>query len=271
MGTDPNIWEKIINAVKGRLAFFVLVMLILQGVLFLIVPKLEGHNLTLLLIGCLLLMIITILIVAFKVAEKTEVSHLTLKAHERPEVPLPVKPTIDRVPPTKYDVFISSPMAALSDKQFQVDRKNISQVIACLRNNCGKPAIFWASESIQSSEEFDPPSISVETDIEAIETSEYFILIYYRKSPSSVLFEAGIALALGKKCLYFVRNRNDLPFLMRNVSEVFSNVKIYEFSKSNDINRFLTDNDVLNGTFKGWNGYAAQPAAPPDRQQRRFF
>ncbi|OQY01053.1 MAG: hypothetical protein B6I26_05475 [Desulfobacteraceae bacterium 4572_130] len=253
-----DFWVKIINAVQSKLAFFVLVMLILQGILFYIVPKLEGVDLTLLLAGWFLLMIITILIVAFKVAEKTEASNPALKTKERPEVPLHVKPTIDRVPPVKYNVFVSSPMAALSDKQFQADRRNVSQVVECLRNNCGKTSIFWAAESIKSPEEFDPPAISVETDIEAIETSEYFILIFYRKSPSSVLFEAGIALALGKKCIYFIRNRNHLPFLMRNVSEVFSNVKIYEFTKPDDIIRFLTDNDVLNSNFKNRNG-RAQP------------
>jgi hypothetical protein len=43
----------------------------------------------------------------------------------------------------KYDVFVSSPMAALIDKQYQADRKNVGKIVAFLRNCYKKSSVFW--------------------------------------------------------------------------------------------------------------------------------
>ena len=52
------------------------------------------------------------------------------------------------------------------------------------------------------------------------------------KIVSSVLFEAGIAVALGKPSVYFIRERNGVPFLMRKAEQanIPAGVRIYEYA-----------------------------------------
>ena len=47
--------------------------------------------------------------------------------------------------------------------------------------------------------------------------------------------EVGYAMCLKKKCLFFAKNRNDLPFLIRTADKVFKRVKIVEYANSGDI------------------------------------
>ncbi len=49
---------------------------------------------------------------------------------------------------------------------------------------------------------------------------------------SSVLFEAGIALAYGKPSFYF---GNDFPFLMKEANNVFTHIKIFEADSVDDV------------------------------------
>ena len=53
------------------------------------------------------------------------------------------------------------------------------------------------------------------------------MLLYPRPLPTSALFEAGYALALNRMSHYFVRNREDLPFLMRELAGPKQNVRIH--------------------------------------------
>ena len=64
-------------------------------------------------------------------------------------------------------------------------------------------------------------------DLVALKQSHRFVLLYPQKLPTSALFEAGYALALDCDSHYFVRDRDDLPFLMRELAGVTQKVRIH--------------------------------------------
>jgi hypothetical protein len=128
----------------------------------------------------------------------------------------------------RYDVFLSSPMAAFTEaEEYTRDRDKVMKVIEVLRRECRFESVFYAGRDIQSMADFDPVNLSIDQDFQALVESRYFVMLYPRSIVSSVLVEAGWALALGKPCIFFVAKRGDLPFLLRQAETLFS-VQVYE-------------------------------------------
>ncbi|MDE2366095.1 MAG: toll/interleukin-1 receptor domain-containing protein [Betaproteobacteria bacterium] len=126
-----------------------------------------------------------------------------------------------------YDIFLSTPMAAYSsDAEYQADRAQYKKLFDSLKQGCGL-SVYWAAEKIESMSDFDALDVSVLDDLKALPQSRYFVLIYPRKLASSVLFEAGYALAINRFSHYFVRDHNDLPFLMGELPGSNPNVRIH--------------------------------------------
>ena len=126
-----------------------------------------------------------------------------------------------------YDVFLSTPMATFStDAEYQSSRTQFKKIFDSLKHDCGL-SVYWAGERIESMSDFDTLDISVLDDLIALQQSRRFALLYPQKLATSALFEAGYALALNRFSHYFVRDRDDLPFLMRELSGSNPNVRIH--------------------------------------------
>jgi hypothetical protein len=97
-------------------------------------------------------------------------------------------------------------------------------VVALLEGQFGFN-VFWAGRNIRRKADFEAADLSAKSDVAAILDSKYFLLLYPEKLASSVLFEAGIALRSCLTSIYFVRNRSELPFLMSQASQAFTNVR----------------------------------------------
>lgn len=130
-----------------------------------------------------------------------------------------------------YDVFIASPMAALADKAaYKAQRDEVTAIKNALRASSGISKIYDAGDKIQEGK-WDPNDAAAEDDLEALRHSRNFLLIYPERIASSVLFEAGYALGMGKPAVYVVRNRDELPYLMQelnNLSRIYPQVRIWE-------------------------------------------
>jgi hypothetical protein len=125
-----------------------------------------------------------------------------------------------------YDVFLAAPMASYaSDDAYRRDRENVLRIIHALHQ--AGYTVSYAGQSISSMADFDAGDTSIGDDYRALRASRYFVLWYPEKLASSVLVEAGWALALDKPSVYFVRNRADLPFLLRHADGAFPSVQIY--------------------------------------------
>lgn len=139
----------------------------------------------------------------------------------------PLNQAVARAGKAEYDVFLSTPMAGFdNDADYQSARREMLKVFNALEQTCGFN-VFWAAKDIETIHDFDTVDVSAEQDIRALERSRCFILIYPRKLHTSALFEAGYALAKELNCHYFVRERRDLPFLMREIPGPFDGVRIH--------------------------------------------
>jgi hypothetical protein len=219
-------WVSIINAVRTPLSFFTLVLLVAQGILIYLARKAEGVDFRILLIAFIVLTFLLVIIVAI----------LQYRSSTQREYRLT---TDKKVTEYKYDVFLSIPMASLKDKEYTEHRQFALSVVNHLKEHCQMKSIVYAGESIDAKYKFDPHDIAVLDDLDAITKSKFFVLVYPRRVASSVLFEAGIALALGKECRYFVKSRNHLPFLLKQAEQAFVNVKMYEYANLEDIKKVL--------------------------------
>ena len=65
--------------------------------------------------------------------------------------------------------------------------------------------------------------MAAEKDIEALRRSRNFMMIYPHAAVTSCLLEAGYALIADMPSFYFVRNTDDLPYMMRGALEDFPN------------------------------------------------
>jgi hypothetical protein len=212
----------IISEIRTPLAFFALVVLVAEGILGFLASKAAGSDFTLLVAGMIVTLLALIGVVAFLAYRSPErLGHDTA--------------VLDDASP-KHDVFLSSPMAAFEDdERYRQNRADVLKLVNAFRKECKFKSILFAGHEIESMKDFEAPDISAADDIQALRDSRFFVLHYPEKIVSSVLFEAGVALALRKPSLYFVKDRDHLPFLMRQAEQAFHNVRIYECSTPDDI------------------------------------
>ena len=135
-----------------------------------------------------------------------------------------------------YDVFLSCPIAGMkTDVRFQKVRAEALSICECLEKDC-QFQVFFVGREVERPTNFTEADLFTARNIRALEQSQYFLLYYPEQVVSSVLAEAGMALALKKRSVYFVRERRHLPFMLRK-AECFASVKVSEFKS---INRVLT-------------------------------
>jgi len=221
-------WTALIDAVRTPLNFFTLALLVGQGILIYLAPKVQGADLRILLLAALGLTFLLVILVGF-----IQYKNLTQKEfHLKPDSEI-----IDY----KYDIFLSVPMAAASAKDYPETRELALGAIEVLQKACNMNRVYYAGVNTPTKKDFNPRDAAALDDLDAITTSQYFVMLYPKRTASSVLFEAGCALALGKKCLYLVRDRSHLPFLMQQAEQAFDFVKLYEYESLTDIQKILSN------------------------------
>jgi hypothetical protein len=141
---------------------------------------------------------------------------------------------------TKYDVFLASPMAALDKKPlFDKQRAEVTRIKDALRKYAGVTSIYDSGEGLKFGK-WEPKDFAADIDLEALRTSRYFILVYPEKIVSSVLFEAGAAIGMGKPGIYIVTDsEKGLPYLMQQMNNLprrYPQVRIWECE---DIDRIV--------------------------------
>ncbi|HKG40494.1 MAG TPA: helix-turn-helix transcriptional regulator [Conexibacter sp.] len=123
---------------------------------------------------------------------------------------------------TEYDVFVASPMAsAAEDDGYGAERGTALEVVDALQHYCGFHRVYYAGTTIESRESFESPTLSLELNASALRDSRYFMLLALNPpvKPSGVYVEAGMALAMGKPSVYFVRASKQLPWMLQTIGE----------------------------------------------------
>jgi hypothetical protein len=229
--TSIKYWKGIITAVDSPIRLFALVALIFNGVMVFFAYRTKSEDSKTLFIISLVAFVVLFIAIIFALSDK------------RMKVP-----EIGGVEPDskmmRYDFFVAAPMASMANNaEYQAGRNKILEVIKTIKTECGLETFFYAGENIETIEQFETEDISVQLDMKAIQNSKYFVLLNFSKmeKPSSTILEAGIALALGKKSLYFGPHKN-FPFLMKQADQAFRHVKIYEANNYEDVTRILKNN-----------------------------
>lgn len=130
---------------------------------------------------------------------------------------------------SKYDVFISSPMKSVSQQGYEEIRLLTIDAIKALRQNGRFNTVYYSGMEYTKQDEFDPADVGTDRDFRALRESRSFLLIYPEKLVTSSLVEAGYALALGLPSFYFVRDVNDLPYMLQRASEPNKEVKLFVY------------------------------------------
>ncbi len=130
----------------------------------------------------------------------------------------------------KYDVFLAAVMAGHEgEAKYQKNRDAVIALIDVLKEKCGCPSVFYAGVTMPTMRHFDPKALALQIDLDAMRESKNFILYYPEKNPSSVLYEAGWALILGKPSIYIIRDDNGLPFLLNDAGQAFKDQRVRIF------------------------------------------
>lgn len=217
----------ILGTVRTPITLFALIFLVIEAILLIVAQKASDFNLTLLIAGMIVAFIMLLTIILYLIVK-------------RPELFNPESEGLVPSPKVKYDVFLSSPMAAFTnDEEYKDDRKDTLRIVETLQDKCKFDSVFYAGRHIDSIDSFDAEDISIQNDYEALSKSRYFVMLYPKKIVSSVLVEAGWALALRKPSIYFVRNRDDLPFLLKEAAMAYPRVKVYEENGIDDIVKLI--------------------------------
>lgn len=139
--------------------------------------------------------------------------------------------------------FIATPMNGLgSEALYKENRKAILRLSGHLQTNHGFSSVYFAGQNIESKANFSSGSAALTADLSAIRDADIFILVYPVKVLSSVLVEAGYAMALGKPLLLLVRKQEDLPYLLSEAeklkgADMFPNILIRVYNGYEDLQR----------------------------------
>ena len=124
----------------------------------------------------------------------------------------------------KPTVFIATPISGFVDEsdyaKFRTKMKTL------VRRISKKANVISEILDVHDVSTYESPALSVERDLENIEVSTHFVLIYPQKSPTSALVELGYALARRKKILILTLNQDTLPYMLKKLDNVYTNVKI---------------------------------------------
>ena len=130
----------------------------------------------------------------------------------------------------KYDVFVGAAMAGhAGDAEYTKSRDAVLKLVEILKTKCGFNAVFYAGMDMKSKGDFDPELLALQIDLRAMRASRYFLLYYPERIASSVLYEAGWALILGKPSIYIARTAEDLPFLLQQAGDAFESRRVRIF------------------------------------------
>ena len=136
--------------------------------------------------------------------------------------------------------FIAAPMSALSDEAtYKQNREAVLALVNHLIKEYGFLDVYYAGKNVASKSQFTDSPVALEQDLSALRESDIFILVYPDKVLSSVLIEAGCAIAWGKPMLLLVRNQKDLPYLLQEAEKLDDSsqfphieVRVYKDEKS---------------------------------------
>jgi len=160
-------------------------------------------------------------------------------------------------------VFVAAPMASVPKDEYGRVHGDIIEAINSITSHTGIIDIYWGGNTKLKSEFWDAPRQALAHTVTKIREYDCFVLIITKAScqttegtyprPSSVWWEAGMAIAFGKRCLFFIheslRHEDRLPYYLRgveaaNAQKPLPPTKVVWISEMKDISKLV---EILGG------------------------
>ena len=146
---------------------------------------------------------------------------------------------------TEHDVFISIPMTGLdSEEKYNEMHREAVEIGRVFTQEPKINNIYCAAITYKTLDQIQ--NALVAGDLEHLKKSKRFILIYPEKLVTSCLVEAGYAISLGVPCIFFVRNEDHLPYILKEIGQKAANVITFEYGDE-DLSDFIVRQGVLLG------------------------
>lgn len=117
--------------------------------------------------------------------------------------------------------FLSAPMASLAGEDYIAMQEGIASIKHSLQKESEQREVYWGGDGAPDPKLWDRPHDAFKYNLQKLRESDNFIIIIPEHScrpapdgyckPSSIWWEAGIALALGKSCTFFVHDDIAVP------------------------------------------------------------
>lgn len=148
----------------------------------------------------------------------------------------------------KNSIFIGAPMASLPEDEYILLRKEIIKIKDAIKKYCNFYSIHYPGEEILNPVDYDGEQKAIINNFKILKETEFFIFIYPEKIASSILTEIGYGIALSKKIIIFTKDRNVLPYMLKEADRVIDNIKIHTFTNYSEISSKIYRNG--NAFFK---------------------
>ena len=134
----------------------------------------------------------------------------------------------------KHDIFLSVPMTSLpNDKLYREHKTLVTNVFERITSEI-KLTVYNPTIGKSRKELMDLPQVSLEKDLAALDRSRYYVMILSESKNSSVIFEAGFAFCHRIPSLYFVKDREHLPYIIRE-AEKSALVQVMMYTNEDEI------------------------------------
>lgn len=133
-----------------------------------------------------------------------------------------------------WNAFLAVPMSSIPKRDYEKTKRHLRQLIVALSPHPSWSKIFCPPLDLETTN-FDSPADALVADVRALERSERFVAILPAAAPTSVYFEAGIAYQLNKPMFVAYATESAVPFLLRGLPDVRTNVKLFQYRTIEEI------------------------------------
>lgn len=146
---------------------------------------------------------------------------------------------------TEHDVFISIPMTGLnSEEKYNEIHQEAVEIGRVFTQEPEINNIYCAAITYKTLNQIQ--NALVADDLDHLKKSKRFILIYPEKLVTSCLVEAGYAICLGIPCIFFVKNEDHLPYILKEIGQKAANVVTFKYGDE-DLSDFIVREEILLG------------------------
>lgn len=258
---------KLATSIKTPLALLALVVLLIGGVTASLSSNIQDdtYRFVAIILGMVILLVMTIggIVLCYRqMQDEIEKAKKTITEAQRS-----FAQTVDHYVPQprrpfgQQKTFLAAPMASLSPDNYERMKEKIRRIKQDLVSNSGQSEVYWGGDAISDMKFFDRPADALAKTLEEIKDCDNFLLVLPDYScrptsgdyckPSSIWWEASMAVTFRKHCTFFVHTsitspRERMPYYLQAMQanghpNIIPPAKVWPFSDIDDIQKQIRE------------------------------